>query len=342
MLNILVVVFFMGFVRIKQKSSTPKYKQIVASIEGAIVCGTIQKGDKLPSLNSIKNQHSLSRDTVLMAFNELKARGIVRSIVGKGYYVLSEDVAVNKKIFLLFDELNSFKEDLYNSFLNKMGRNVQVDIFFHHFNIDVFTKLINDNSGDYSHYVIMPANLSHTEHIIDRLPENKVYILDQMHQGLLKYPSIYQNFKKDIYQGLQTVHKQIKSYNRLILLYSAAKEPKGILDGFLLFCSHYGMPHEVVENYSDIKLTRRDLYITVDDKNLIRVIKSIKDNDLVLAKDVGIISYNDTILKEVIEGGITTISTNFKCMGKRLAEMILNNEAAQIENENSVIIRNSL
>ena len=149
----------MGIVTIKEKSGIPKYKQIVISIESAIVNHTLKKGDKLPSLNSIKNQNSLSRDTVLTAFNELKTRGIVQSIVGKGYYVLSENIDVNQKIFLLFDEFNSFKEDLYKSFITCMGENVQVNIFFHHFNLDVFNKLINDNAGDYSYYVIMPMKI---------------------------------------------------------------------------------------------------------------------------------------------------------------------------------------
>ena len=147
----------MGIVTIIDNSGVPKYKQIVSSIEQAVVVGMLKKGDKLPSLNKIKTQHSLSRDTVLMAFNELKTRGIIQSIVGKGYYVISEDITVTQKIFLLFDELNSFKEDLYNSFLEHLGNNVQVDIFFHHFNKDVFSKLINDNVGNYSNYVIMPV-----------------------------------------------------------------------------------------------------------------------------------------------------------------------------------------
>ena len=154
----------MGIVTIIEKSGTPKYKQIISSIEDAIVNGTLKKGDKLPSLNSIRNQHFLSRDTVLTAFNELKTRGIIQSIVGKGYYVNTEDIEVNQKIFLLFDELNSFKEDLYNSFLTGLGNNIQVDIFFHHFNFNIFSKLINDNVGNYSSYVIMPANLKGTEH----------------------------------------------------------------------------------------------------------------------------------------------------------------------------------
>ena len=74
---------------------------------------------------------------------------------------------------------------------------------------------------------------------------------------------------------------------------------------------------------------------------MLQIIKNIKTHNLVLAKDVGIISYNDALLKEIVEGGITTISTDFNLMGKRLAEMILNKEAIQVENPNKLIIRNS-
>ncbi len=332
----------MGIVTIKESSSSPKYKQIIASVEEAIISGSLKKGDKLPSLNSIKNKHSLSRDTVLTAFNELKARGIIQSIVGKGYYVMSEDVDVNQKVFLLFDELNSFKEDLYNSFLTGMGVNVQVEIFFHHFNYDVFSKLIHDNAGDYSHYIIMPANIKGTEKLLSRLPKDKVYILGQMHPELLEYPSVYQNFKKDIYKGLEDGLSLIKNYQKIILLFSEKNQPKGILEGFKLFCTANNIQNEVIDAIENRELVKGEIYLILDDKNLIKVIKKTKEGNLTIAKDIGIISYNDTLLKEIVADGITTISTDFNLMGNSLAKMILNNEFTQIENPSSLIIRTSL
>ena len=68
----------------------------------------------------------------------------------------------------------------------------------------------------------------------------------------------------------------------------------------------------------------------------------MKNQNFILGQDIGIISYNDTLLKEIVEGGITTISTDFNEMGKRLAEMILNKEQVKIENPNKLIIRNSI
>ena len=332
----------MEIVSLKKKSGTPKYKQIVASIEKAIVKGLLKKGDKLPSLNKIKDKHKLSRDTVLTAFNELKNRGIIHSIVGKGYYVSTENIVISQKIFLLFDELNAFKEDLYNSFLESLGDNIQVDIFFHHFNPTIFDKLISDNVGNYNNYVIMPANLNNTEKSIQKLPEDKVYILDQMHQELDKYPAIYQNFEKDIFEGLASILMNIVNYEKLILVFSDKKQPEGILKGFRLFCRKYHITSEIIASVDQRIPEEGEVYLVLEDKNLIKIIKKIREAKLSIAENIGIISVNETMLKEVVADGITTISTNFNAMGKRLATMILNKENLKIENPSQLILRKSI
>lgn len=329
-------------IKIKSKIGIPKYKQIINSIEEMIVTGVLQKGDQIPSINKIKNDHNLSRDTVLMAFNELKNRGIIQSVVGKGYYVSSENVSVSQKIFLLFDELNSFKEDLYNSFLENLGNDIQVDIYFHHFNKNSFSKLIQENVGDYNYYVIMPANMEGTNDDIQNLPEDKVYILDQIHDDLTKYSAVYQNFDKAIFNNLTKANHLIKKYKKLVLVFNKNKQPKGMRNGFIMFCEENNKSYELVNDLTDRELQKGEVYIMPDDKSLLRVIKKMKESQLELVNDIGVISYNDTLLKEIVEGGITTISTDFNAMGKRLAEMILDKEQGQIENPNKLIIRNSL
>ncbi|WP_317041229.1 GntR family transcriptional regulator [Flaviramulus basaltis] len=329
-------------IRIKKKTGTPKYKQIISSIEDAITSGALKKGDQLPSLNSIRDSHKLSRDTVLMAFNELKTRGIIQSIVGKGYYIINENIEVVQKVFLLFDELNSFKEDLYSSFINHLDENIRVDTYFHHFNDNMFTKLIHENIGFYNYYVIMPANLKNTNLAIEKLPKEKVYILDQTHPELSGYSGIYQNFEKDIYSNLSKALPLIKNYKKLILLFSEDRQPKGLLKGFSQFCKTNNIENEVIDTLQNRTLNKGEVYVIPDDKNLLRIIKKIKEEALVLSKDIGIISYNDTLLKEIVEGGITTISTDFNKMGKQLAKMILNKDQLQIENVNSLILRSSL
>ena len=103
-------------ISIDNQSSVPKYKQLITAVENAIRDQKLVKNEKLPSLNKICLSHNLSRDTVMLAFNELKKRGIVYAIPGKGYFVKSLEIKYEQRIFLLFDELNSFKEDILNTF----------------------------------------------------------------------------------------------------------------------------------------------------------------------------------------------------------------------------------
>ena len=333
----------MSFMSLKQlNSSIPKYKQIVASVENAILNGNLKKNDKLPSLNSLRDQHKLSRDTVISAFKELRSRGIIYAVVGKGYYVQTVDINVQVKVLLLFDELNAFKEDLYNSLIDHLGPNFQVDLFFHHFNYQVFSKLIHENTGNYGCYVVMPANLKNVSEIIRRLPTQKTYILDQVQEGLKQYPSIYQNFEKYIFEGLTEVLKLINSYNKLILIHEKSKQPDGIKIGFELFCNKHGLVYEVLDSVKDRMLRRGEIYFTLSDRDLIIVIKKLKQTSFQLGKDVGVISYNDSPIKEILEGGITTISADFNFMGSQLAKMLKENTFDQIETPKKITIRNSL
>ena len=332
----------MSLISVKDNLGIPKYKQIIASVENALIDGTLKKGDKLPSINSIKNKFSLSRDTVLKAFNELKLRGILQSIAGKGYYIKSENVSVSQKIFLLFDELNSFKEDLYNSFLKTLNPDIQVDIYFHHFNLNVFNKLILDNKGTYNYYIIMPANFKNTNKVIQHLPKDKVYILDQVYKDISHYAAIYQNFENGIYNNLKNILHLINKYDKLIFLYQEEKQPKGMLRGFQRIVKNNNINSEVLKSLSKKTPRKGEIYLSPNDKNLILIIKKIKEENLKIGVDIGIISYNDTLLKEIVEGGITTISTNFNKMGEKLAQMIMNKENTCIENPTVLIVRNSL
>ena len=88
------------------KIELPKKKQLILSIETAILNRRLKRGDKLPSINRIRNKFSISRDTILSAYNELKIRGIIQAIAGKGYYLIKESKDRSHRIFLFFDEFN--------------------------------------------------------------------------------------------------------------------------------------------------------------------------------------------------------------------------------------------
>jgi len=332
----------MKLIALDPNSTLPKYRQIVLAIEIAIAENRLKRNDKLPSINKISLEFSISRDTVLLAYDELKKRGIIFSILGKGYYVKSVEFSFEQRIFLLFDELNAFKEEIFNSFLDAIENKAQVDIFFHHFNIDMFRKLINESNGNYSKYIIMPTNLNGAAASIKTLPKQDVYILDQTNSALKDYPSVHQNFVKDMYNALLKGKSLLDKYHKLLLIFPGNKEPKGMVEGFVLFCSEFSFQHEIITNFENQEITKGTVFIIPNDTHLVQVIEQAKRQQLVLGTDFGIISYNDIPLKKVVENGITTISTDFKAMGKTLATMVLNSQKEQIENPSELIIRNSL
>lgn len=332
----------MKLIVVDTQSGIPKYKQIIQSIEIAISENRLQKGDKLPSVNKVSLEFSISRDTVLLAYDELKKRGIVFAILGKGYYVKSVEFSFEQRYFVLFDELNAFKEDLYTSFLETIDNRAQVDIYFHHFNLVMFRKLINESNGNYSKYIIMPTNLKGAASIIKTLPKSDVYILDQTNEELSDYPSVHQNFVKDMYSLLLEGKSKIDMYEQMILIFPGQKEPLGMVEGFEKFCSDYHFLHQVISHFESHFMKKGTVFVIPNDRQLVEVIEYAKAQNFRLGLDYGIISYNDTPLKKVVENGITTISTDFKHMGKSLAEMILTNQKFQLENECKLIVRKSL
>jgi DNA-binding LacI/PurR family transcriptional regulator len=102
------------------------------------------------------------------------------------------------------------------------------------------------------------------------------------------------------------------------------------------------MPFEISSDLVERTPRQGEAYMVVNDQHLVEIVKLARVNLLEIGKDLGIISLNDTPLKEVVANGITTISTNFGMMGEILAEQILQKKSEQIENPFSLIVRESL
>ncbi len=323
-------------------SSKPKYKQIIDSVCFGIEQKSLKKGDKIPSINQICADFNLSRDTVMLAFNALKEKGVLLARPGKGYYIDSTEIYHDEKIFVLFDELNAFKEDLYNSLISVLKGKASVDVFFHHFNYKVYKNLIADSMGHYTSYIIMPATFDNTSQLVSKIPKEKVFILDRLKTDLKNYPVVYQDFEQDFYDALVDGMPLLKKYRKLIFVNPGGKEPLERTSGFERFCKENNFQYAVEKSLAGIKPSIYEAYFLISDHDLVELVKIAKYYKMKLGKKFGIVSFNDTMLKEVVSGGITTISTDFKAMGKTLAKMVLNRSVEQVRNDSNLIIRNSL
>lgn len=71
-------------------SDAPFYRQIYEAIRDAILTGRLTSGSRLPSSRALATQLSVSRITVVNAFEQLLAEGYLESRTGAGTFVASE------------------------------------------------------------------------------------------------------------------------------------------------------------------------------------------------------------------------------------------------------------
>lgn len=332
-------------IKINSKSSTPKYEQLVNEIIRHLRAKRLQLGDKLPSIHEICNNYDISRDTVVIAYNELKSRGIISPKHGKGFYVSSTTIHSKLKIFLLFDVMNGYKEVLYRSFLNSLGLNYQVDIFFHYYNLKVFEQLINDNLNKYGYYVIMPHFNVDVSGFVRAIPREKLLIIDKDIEALGEdYSAIFQNFKSDVYEALKIAMPLLKKYSNIKFISNHNFQfiPAGMELGFNKFCREYKIEHKVFENIKSSMPAKGDAFLVVSDLDLVELLNISLSKKWELGKDIGIISYDETPLKEILAGGISVISTDFRKMGETAADMIKNRIFKKAENPYLFLFRRSL
>lgn len=322
---------YLKILSIDEYSITPKYLQLSNAIIRAIESGDIVKDDMLPSINDLSFALDTSRNTIERVYKELKDKGIVSSVPGKGFFISNTDFQKPLKIFLLFNKLSAHKKIIYDAFVATIGELATIDFYIYNNDFYFFKKIITESfQSDYAKYIIIPHfldNETKAHEIINTIPKDKLILLDNLVPAINgKFAAIYENFALDVYEALKSlIHKLTKYHNIKLIFPGKTYHSKEILKGFLNFCRQYAFDYEVVESDSIETIQKDTVYISLTEDDLVVLIKKIIASDLKVARDVGVISYNETALKEIILDGITTISTDFKLMGSKTAEFALSN-----------------
>ncbi len=318
---------FFKFIHVDEYSATPKYLQLSNSIISAIENGYLKKNDVLPSINELSYMLEISRDTAEKGYKYLKKLGVIISVSGRGYYVEDANFKKNIKVFLLFNKLSAHKKIIYDSFVSALGPDAAIDFYIYNNDFTIFKKGIQNRRTDYSHFVIIPHFLEGGENvseIINTLPKDKLILLDKKIAGINgEYTAIYENFEKDIYGALNEVKDHLSKYHTLKLIFPEKSYfPDEIIQGFQKFCHQFAFNQKIVNDISTEVILPGEVYVNLMEDDLVSLIEKIGSLNLVIGKDVGVISYNETPLKKLLLNGITTISTDFKLMGSLAAEMI--------------------
>jgi len=323
-----------------------KYLQLAEYINHLIEIDELKINDRLPSLNQLIEKLKISKETALKGLSYLSEKGIIESEYRKGYYVKKKAQYQPYRICLILDKMNVLRDQVYQSFLETIKGQAEVDVYFHHHNFKVFEKLIDENLPNYTHFVITTFLLGNTTEVLNRIPPQKRIILDYEEKNLSgDYTCIYQDYKTDIQESLTELLPQLEKYSRLVLIAPLeAFHAKEVIAGFEAFCKLNRKKHIIYNTVDEKRCKNGDAYITFSryDQDDVSIIKLARKNGWRLGKDIGLLSYNDTAVKEILENGITVISTDFNKMGEEAAKAILTKTTVTMRDPAKVILRNSL
>jgi len=331
---------------LNHKSKTPKYKQIVESIITDIERGNLKKNNQLPSISEMSAHYDLARDTVEKAYRELRERGFIVSVQGKGYYVSGGNDG-KIRILLIFNKLSSYKRLIYYSFLQELGERAQVDLQVHHYNAKLFADIIERNLGKYNYYVVMPhfvhdLDKVNLEQVMKSIPADELVFLDKDYPALPgNYPAVFQDFQRDIFNALLSANDLMQKYQQMVLVMpSDGNYPTEIARGFHNYCVNYKKTYRIIETATEEQLQAGTAYCVIEETDLAELIKKIRQTKWQLGKDIGLISFNDTTLKEVLD--ITVITTDFGAMGQTAAQLLLEGKKEKVKNPFYLVRRGSL
>lgn len=320
-------------------SSQTKLQQLIHAVSEAIHLGILNEGDFLPSINQMSKQGGISRDTIFKAYSILKQRSIISSTPTKGYFVASESY----RVFVLLDDFSAFKEQLYQSFRSALPDNYSVDLLFHHYNLDIFNQLIQNSLGRYSMYIVMNIDNKNMEEVVRKIDPKKLLLLDMGSDPKNEVSFLTQDFHQAVYDCLLSGLKFIKKYEEFILVFPKdTPHPHETIDAFNRFCDDHQLKHTVLENIANREVQPKQAYLVIKDSDLVRIVKDCKNKGYKIGSEVGIISYNDTPMKEIVGAGITVLSTDFVRMGRDCAQFIVTRERVGEVIPTNLIVRGSL
>ena len=324
-------------------STLSKHERLVKGVVHAIEDGTVVTGDILPSVNQMVSELGFARKTIVKAYAELKDRGIVASRNRLGYFIATEDTRQQVKLALLLYTFHPFQEIFYNTLREDLGDRAQVDIYFHHNNVAVFEAIFSNIATQYGMYLISPIQHPRAKQLMRTIPSHKLLVIDRYDLPNNEYPYVGQRFQSPMYEALIELADTLRKFEKVVLFFHPhADYPLGILRAFLQFLEEYRLHGEVQAQYQCGMLQKGVSYITVGDADLWRLLKDCKDQQVRIGEEVGILSHNDSPIKEIIVDGVTTFSTDFEQMARRAAQYVIDREPMQVVIPSRLIRRKSL
>lgn len=323
--------------KIDDSSPKTKFQQLVDQFRNAILTKDLEKGERLLSVNEMMKSCKVSRDTVVKVYNELKAQNLIIASPQKGYFVAEN----NKRLLLVLDTFKAYKEELYDAIISHLPEDYEVELVFHHYNIELLESVLNQGMPRCSCCAVMSFDHPGVPILMNKIPRDKLLIID-WNIRMQEASFIGQDFNEALFNNLEANFDQLKKYKRWVYVYPAfTYHPPCSITAFSRFCESQDLEFEIKKDVN-FDPQRGDLYLLVSDRTMALLLNSVQDEQLEIGHDIGILSYNETPLKKYVRNGISVISTDFKEMGKQIAQWTQSNRPVNISIPTCITLRDSL
>ncbi len=325
------------------QDSESKSDRIISFITESVRNGDFAIGKAIPSINSTAHKFCVARKTVVRAYGKLKEQGIIESRPKVGFFVVNKRPNKKIRVLLIVQSFDAYWEVLYNEFRGKVANLCEIEIYFHHYNIKILELILTRNRADYDLFIISSFNNPRIKSVVGHIPAYKVFIISRNDFLNNSYNAVVQDFFEGTYRALCQANSSISKYNKINLSYpEKGGHSKSLIMGFLRYCTEFSMPQAIFNTLNDVEIVKGEVYLIIDDNDLIRLLNVCKSRKWILGRDIGVISYNETPLKQIIRDGISVISCDFLTLANEMAAFIKSRKAVQKVIPIEFIKRNSL
>ena len=263
---------------------------------------------------------------------------------------LNEIENADLKILMVFNKISDFRHEIYDGFLLQIGDKASVDLYIHsisNHNVQHFGEIIREKMNAYDYFAIV-LHATHLNEdilkVVNSIPKEKLLVLDKRNEFIRgNYACVYQDFEADIYEALLKANSLIMKYKTLNFViqekyfYSLA-----IMEGVIRFALEKNLKYNIYTKVEAEFIRKNEAYLILSERFLAEILKLCSAQNLKIGLDVGILSYHEKPVKEVLSGGITVVTTDHFQLGKTAADLILNGKKEHIRNPFLFIQRNSL
>lgn len=229
-----------------------------------------------------------------------------------------------------------YKAAIFDAIMLNLNGKFEVNMAIFEYNVDAFIRIIQESLNNYEYFIIMPhfrrgklygldeEDEDRIRKILDCIPASKLYYLENYLPHSHRINGALLDYSEDFYKALTQASGKITLYEKIIFVNSSNSQfplPTGIIDGFVNYCDSCEIDYEIVNDCrQDFQNTNGTLLMIFDENDLAACIKAMRKEQKEMGRDVGIISYNDHPMKDLL--GISTITADFFAMGASVGKMI--------------------